>query len=78
MNIGDGIVKKANNLIRSPFLKKMPDGTSVSGETNIIKNDYSNLTEKEYDLIDALLEIVQTSYKANPKTLLDFIPEMLS
>lgn len=75
MNIGDGIVKKANNLIRSPFLKKMPDGTSVSGETNIIKNDYSNLTEKEYDLIDALLEIVQTSYKANPKTLLDFIPE---
>lgn len=70
------IVKKANNLIRSAFLAKIPDGREVAGETTLLHNSYANLTEKEWDLINAFLFIIQTAYRHDSKkSLLDFLPE---
>jgi len=70
------IVKKANNLIRSAFLAKLPDGRKIKGETTLLDNSYDNLTEKEWDLINAFLYIVQTAYRHDSKkSLLDFLPE---
>lgn len=63
------VVKKQNNLIRSPIFKKVSQ-SGVEVET------FEAFSEKEHDLINAFLLIIQTYFKGEgrEKSLMDYLP----